>query len=115
VRSLNTAGRKFEPSFKNIFMPQDYERSKPRHDQKQQVNQSDPKNPQVNPGEDMMRSEETDALARRDPKQSHDYKGEAQNVNEDDGRPLHEDELEHARNKSTEGKDNDEDVDGRKS
>jgi hypothetical protein len=47
--------------------------------------------------------ENTDAEARRDPAQTHDYKGEAQNVNDDTGRPLNEDETEHARNKATEG------------
>jgi hypothetical protein len=47
--------------------------------------------------------ENTDAEARGDPAQSHDYKGEAQNVNDDTGRPLNEEELKHARNKATEG------------
>jgi hypothetical protein len=82
-------------------MPQDYERSKPRHEQ--QVNQPDSKTNQVNPGEDVMRSEENDSLARRDPKQSHDYKGEAQNVNDDSDRPLNDDEADRARDKATEG------------
>lgn len=45
----------------------------------------------------------TDAEARRDPAQSHDYKGEAQNVNEDSGRPLNEQDVLHARNKAQEG------------
>lgn len=45
----------------------------------------------------------TDAEARRDRAQSHDYKEEAQNVNDDWGRPLTEGETEHARNKSMEG------------
>lgn len=47
--------------------------------------------------------EHTDAEARRDPAQSHDYKGEAQNVNDDTGRTLTEEEIEPARNKATEG------------
>ncbi|MGE5521449.1 MAG: hypothetical protein ACM3VS_16105 [Candidatus Dadabacteria bacterium] len=49
-------------------------------------------------------NENTDAEARRDNAQLHDYKGESQNVNDDTGRPLSEDELKHARNKSREGK-----------
>jgi hypothetical protein len=54
---------------------------------------------------DLNRGEEnTDAEARRDPAQSHDYKGEAQNVNDDTGRPLNEEEVKHARNKATEGR-----------
>ena len=48
-------------------------------------------------------NENTDAEAHRDPAQSHDYKGEAQNVNDDTGRPLNEDEITHARNKANEG------------
>jgi hypothetical protein len=48
-------------------------------------------------------NENTDAEAHRDPAQSHDYKGEAQNVNDDTGRPLNEDEVTHARNKANEG------------
>lgn len=44
----------------------------------------------------------TDAEARRDPAQSQDYKGEAQNVNDDTGRPLNEQELDHSRNKANE-------------
>jgi hypothetical protein len=48
-------------------------------------------------------NENTDAEARRDPAQAHDYKGEAQDVNYGDGRPLQgEEELEHARDKATE-------------
>jgi hypothetical protein len=50
----------------------------------------------------------TDAEARRDRAQSHDYKGESQNVNDDTSRPLNEDELQHARNKAREGKQGDE-------
>ena len=42
----------------------------------------------------------TDEEARRDPAQSQDYKGEAQNVNDDTGRPLDEKEVDHARNKA---------------
>jgi hypothetical protein len=45
----------------------------------------------------------TDADARREGAQAHDVKGEAQNVNDDTGRPLNEDELNKARNKATEG------------
>src|SRR5215217_8207577 len=45
----------------------------------------------------------TDKLARRDASQSHDYKGESQNVNDDTGRPLKETELDHPRNKAMEG------------
>jgi hypothetical protein len=45
----------------------------------------------------------TDAEARRDRQQSHDYKGESQNVNDDNGRPLTEQETEKARNKANEG------------
>ena len=44
-----------------------------------------------------------DADARRDPEQAHDVKGEAQNVNDDTGRPLDEQELNRARNKANEG------------
>ncbi len=47
--------------------------------------------------------ENTDAEARRDAAQSHDYKGESQNVNDDTGRPLNEDEIAGARNKAMEG------------
>ena len=50
------------------------------------------------------RNETTDAEAHRNPSKSQDYKGEAQNVNDDTGRPLTEEsEIEHARNKATEG------------
>ena len=42
--------------------------------------------------------------ALRDPAQSHDTKGEAQNVNDDTGRPLSDEEARHARNKATEGR-----------
>jgi len=45
----------------------------------------------------------TDAEARRDQQQSHDYKGDSQNVNDDNGRPLSEQETERARNKANEG------------
>jgi len=53
--------------------------------------------------EERNKDENTDAEARRDPAQSHDYKGESQNVNDDTGRTLNEEELEKARNKATEG------------
>ena len=49
------------------------------------------------------RQEASDAEARRDFAQSHDYKGEAQNVNDDAGRPLNEGEVDQARNKANEG------------
>jgi hypothetical protein len=45
----------------------------------------------------------TDADARREGAQAHDVKGEAQNVNDDTGRPLNEEELNKARNKASEG------------
>ncbi|MBD0278506.1 MAG: hypothetical protein ICV81_11170 [Flavisolibacter sp.] len=47
--------------------------------------------------------ENTDAEARRDWAQTQDYKGEAQNVNDDTGRPLSDEETRDARNKATEG------------
>lgn len=50
-----------------------------------------------------LRDQNTDTEARRDGAQSHDYKGEAQNVNDDTGRPLNKEETEHARNKAMEG------------
>jgi hypothetical protein len=48
-------------------------------------------------------NEATDAEARRDAAQTHDYKGEAQNVNDDAGRPLSREESGKARNKANEG------------
>ena len=48
-------------------------------------------------------AQNTDAEAYRDPAQSHDYKGEAQNVNDDTGRPLNKNEILHARNNANEG------------
>ena len=48
--------------------------------------------------------ERTNREAHRDPAQSQNYKGEAQNVNDDTGRPLQQDELDHARNKANESK-----------
>jgi len=57
----------------------------------------------ANPRHRNNSNENTDAEAHRDPAQSHDYKGEAQNVNDDTGRPLNEDEITHARNKANEG------------
>jgi hypothetical protein len=50
-----------------------------------------------------MEDRNSDAEARREPAQSHDYKGEAQNVNDDTGRTLNEEELKHGRNKANEG------------
>ena len=48
-------------------------------------------------------NDDTNNRAHRDPAQSKDYKGEAQNVNDDSGRPLEDEALHHARNKATEG------------
>ena len=48
-------------------------------------------------------TEHTDALARRDKQQSHDYKGEAQNVRDGDEDRLSKEGTEHAKNKSNEG------------
>jgi hypothetical protein len=53
--------------------------------------------------EERNKDDNTDEEARRDPAQSQDYKGESQNVNDDTGRPLNEEELDKARNKATEG------------
>lgn len=53
--------------------------------------------------EERNKNENTDAEARRDPAQSHDYKGEAQNVNDDTGRPLSKEEPDKARAKAAEG------------
>ena len=64
-----------------------------------------PKHPEKDSGHKLNENLEE---ARRDPAQSHDYKGEAQNVNDDQGRSLSEDELQRARNKGTEGKDDNE-------
>lgn len=61
-----------------------------------------PKHPEKN-----SRSEVANEEARKDPAQSHDFKGEAQNVNNDTGRPLTNDELRRSRNKANEGKDRD--------
>ena len=52
--------------------------------------------------EERNKQKQTDVVARRDA-QPHDYKGEAQNVNDDAGRPLSEDETDKARNKANEG------------
>jgi hypothetical protein len=54
-------------------------------------------------GKKRDKKENTDAEARRDAAQSHDYKGEAQNVNDDTGRPLNKEETNKARNKANEG------------
>jgi hypothetical protein len=48
--------------------------------------------------DDIANQESSDLLARRD-NQSHNYKGEADNVNDDTGRSLNEEELQHQRNK----------------
>jgi hypothetical protein len=50
-------------------------------------------------GEDPATNQE----AHRNAAKTGDYKGEAQNVNDDEGRPLDTEDLEHARNKATEG------------
>jgi hypothetical protein len=85
------------PALKNKFMPQDREHSKAREEGQEQNS----KNPQKKSSANMEQlSDNTDLLARRD-EQSHDYKGESQDVNDDSGRPLNEDELDHARNKAT--------------
>jgi hypothetical protein len=47
--------------------------------------------------------ENNDSEAARDPQQAHDYKEEAQNVNDDSGRTLNKEETGKARNKSNEG------------
>ena len=95
-------------------MPQDFERSKPRKDDDQNnpeqgsntSKHSDDTNKnrqrEISEREDTSFSDQTDVLARRD-EQTHDYKAEAQNVNDDTGRALNEDELNRARNKATEG------------
>jgi hypothetical protein len=49
------------------------------------------------------KNESTDKEARRDPAQAHDYKGESQNVNDDTGRSLNEEEANKARDKANEG------------
>ena len=54
-------------------------------------------------GKERDKNKNTDAEARRDAAQSHDYKGEAQNVNDDMGRPLSKEETNEARNKANEG------------
>ena len=48
--------------------------------------------------------ETTNKDAARDYGQAHDIKGEAQNINDDTGRPLTDEEAEQARNKANEGK-----------
>jgi hypothetical protein len=53
--------------------------------------------------EERNEQENTDDEARRDPVQPHDYKGEAQNVNDDSERPLSNEETDKARNKANEG------------
>jgi hypothetical protein len=54
--------------------------------------------------------ERTDREAHRDPNQSHDYKGDAQNVSDDFSRPLdNQDDLQHARNKAHSGSKNKDD------
>ena len=49
------------------------------------------------------RNKDNNEERERDTQQSKDYSGEAQNVNDDAGRPLNPDEVENARNKSMEG------------
>jgi hypothetical protein len=48
--------------------------------------------------------EQTNATAHRGSAQVQDFTGDAQNVNDNGGRPLDEDELGHARNKANESK-----------
>ncbi len=48
--------------------------------------------------------ERTNSEAHRDPAQSQNFKGEAQNVNDDTGRPMEDNELEHSRNKANQSK-----------
>ncbi|HEV7330025.1 MAG TPA: hypothetical protein VGN63_03210 [Flavisolibacter sp.] len=48
--------------------------------------------------------ERTNATAHRGSAQVQDFTGDAQNVNDGGGRPLDEDELDHARNKANESK-----------
>jgi hypothetical protein len=55
------------------------------------------------PENERNKDENTDAEVGRDPAQGHDYKGESQNVNDDAGRPLTEEETNKARNKANEG------------
>ena len=49
------------------------------------------------------REERDNSEAGRNVTKTQDYKGEAQNVNDDTGRPMNEEEAEKARNKATEG------------
>src|SRR5690242_17004071 len=53
--------------------------------------------------EERSPGENTDAEARRDTAQNKDYKAESQNMNDDTGGPLSNEEVENARNKATEG------------
>jgi len=54
--------------------------------------------------------ESTNREAHRDPNQSHDYKGDAQNVSDDFSRPLDkEGNMDHARNKAHSGSKNKDD------
>jgi hypothetical protein len=55
------------------------------------------------PKEEQNKDGDTDKEARRDPAQSHDYKGESQNVNDDSGRTLNREETQKAKNKANEG------------
>ena len=82
-------------------MPQDFQKSKPRkNSEEDKIDQEATDNrPEFR---DRTLSDNSDIVAGR-ATQAHDYKGEAQNVNDDTGRPLEEEELEHARNKATEG------------
>jgi len=48
-------------------------------------------------------ADETTDAGARGKQQADDFKGEAQNVNDDTGRPLNEEETEQARNKALEG------------
>ena len=53
--------------------------------------------------EDRDRNDDIDAEARKDLAQTHDYKGESQNVDDDTGMQLTEEETKRATNKANEG------------
>lgn len=70
---------------------------------KQQAIENIRQDTQSNQQERTKDNNTTNREAHRDPAQTQDYKGESQNINDDAGRPLNNDELDHARNKATEG------------
>ena len=53
--------------------------------------------------EDRDKNDDPDAEARKDLAQTHDYKGESQNVDDDTGMQLTEEETKRATNKANEG------------